>query len=96
MSSAVRTATNWVFRDRKTGRIVIAQRPNVALVVALVSFGGRRLFDPPSPWGTALSIVGSVALVVWAGDELVRGVNPWRRALGAGVLVAIAVGWALG
>jgi len=25
MSSAVRTATNWAFRDRKTGRIVIAQ-----------------------------------------------------------------------
>jgi len=95
MSSAVRTATNWVFRDRKTGRIVIAQRPNVPLVIALASFAGRRLADPPDPWRAVLSVVGSVALVVWAGDELVRGVNPWRRALGAGVLVALGAGWAL-
>ena len=95
MSSAVRTATNWVFRDRKTGRIVIAQRPNVPLIVALASIGGRRLADPPDPWGAVLSVVGNGALVLWALDELVRGVNPWRRALGAGVLVVLGAGWAL-
>ena len=95
MGSAVRMATNWAFRDRKTGRIVIAQWPNVPLIVALASFGGRRLADPPDPWTTVLSVIGNVALVVWAGDELVRGVNPWRRALGGGVLVAVVARWAL-
>ena len=89
MSSAVRTATNWVFRDRRTGRIVVAQRPNAPIVVALACFGAARLADPPDPWRAVLSVGGNVALVVWAGDEVVRGVNPWRRALGAGVLAGL-------
>jgi hypothetical protein len=41
---------------------------------------------------TAVTAVGTVALVVWALDELVRGVNPFRRLLGAGVLVTQGVG----
>ena len=95
MSNAVRTSTNWVFRDRKNGRIVIAQRPNLPLVVGLAALVSARLAEPPDPWRAVLSVVGNVAMVVWGGDELVRGVNPWRRALGAGVLVALVAGWAL-
>ena len=91
MTSAARTATNWVFRDRRTGRIVIAQRPNVPLLVALACFGLRRLVDRPAPWPTVLTVTGSIALAVWAADEVLRGVNPWRRALGAGVLAFLAL-----
>lgn len=95
MTTAVRTAKNWMFRDRATGKLVIAQRPNVPLMLWLACVIVRWLIDPAGRWSTVLSTVGTVALVVWAGDEVARGVNPWRRMLGAGVLVALLLGWAL-
>ena len=39
-----------------------------------------------------IAAVGTIALIVWAGDEILRGVNPWRRLLG-GVVLAVTV-WA--
>src|SRR4051812_35489027 len=95
MGSAVRTAANWMFRDRATGRVVIAQRPNLLLTVWFVCVTVRWLVEPNRPWSTVLNAISSAALVIWAGDEVARGVNPWRRALGAGVLVALLLGWAL-
>lgn len=80
---------DWLFRDRATGRIVVAQWPNVALVVFLVARLADRLIDPSTP---ALAVVGTVALLWWAGDELLRGVNPWRRILGAVVAVGTLAG----
>jgi hypothetical protein len=96
MTGAVRKATGWVFRDRRTGRIVIAQRPNAPLIVALACFVAHRLVAGPDPWPAVLTAAGTAALVVWAGDEVVRGVNPWRRALGAAVLAVLGLEWALG
>ncbi len=79
---------DWLFRDRRTGRIVVGQLPNVPLIVwlaatvlAAVTSGGVH---------TTFSVVATLGLVVWAGDELIRGVNPFRRLLGAVVL-----GWKL-
>lgn len=95
MSSAVRTVTDWLFRDRSTGRIVIGQRPNLPLSLWLVCVVVRWLVHPGAPWSTVLDVVGTIALVIWAGDEVARGVNPWRRMLGAGVLVALLLSWAL-
>jgi hypothetical protein len=44
---------------------------------------------------TALGVIATIALIIWASDEVVRGVNPWRRALGAGALGIAAFTWVL-
>ena len=75
---------NWLFRDRTTGKFVIAQFPNIPLVSWLVATALALVTT-----GTVHMILGYtaiVALVVWAADELLRGVNPFRRMLGAAVL----------
>jgi len=76
---------DWLLRDRSTGRIVVAQRPNVPLVVFVVARVADRLLDPST---SALRWIGTAALLWWAGDEVLRGVNPFRRLLGAGVGLA--------
>ncbi len=96
VGSAVRTAGNWLFRDRSTGRLVVAQRPNLPLLTWFACAVIGRLAHPSRPWARALDVVGTGALVLWAGDEVLRGVNPWRRALGAAVLVALLIGWLVG
>jgi hypothetical protein len=75
---------DWLFRDRTTGKIVIAQVPNVPLIAWLVATGGALVTT--GVVHTILGYTATVALVVWAGDELLRGVNPFRRMLGAAVL----------
>ena len=85
-------AIDWVFRSRGTGRITIAQWPNVALIVFVLARSLEGLLDPETPWSTVLRGVETVAIVWWSVDELVRGVNPWRRLLGAGVLVVQVIG----
>jgi len=85
---------NWLFRNRQTGEITIGQTPNAPLIIWLVATLINLIFDPHGAIGTALTIVGTGALIVWAGDELLRGVNPFRRALGAVVLVAVVIGFA--
>jgi hypothetical protein len=78
---------HWLFRSRSTGRITVVQVPNAALAVALVAWLLHRLLGLSGALSTLLAVVGTVALVVWAGDEIIRGVNPWRRFLGGGVLL---------
>ena len=85
-------AFRWLFRDRRTGRFVVAQVPNAPLVVFLVASVVRRVFDVDATPGTVLDVVATGALLWWAGDEVVRGVNPFRRALGAVVALATVVG----
>src|SRR5262245_28093239 len=78
----------WLFRNRQTGEITVAQVPNAALVVFLVAWLARRIFDPTGGVDDALHAVAVGALLYWGADELLRGVNPWRRFLGAAVLAA--------
>jgi hypothetical protein len=77
---------NWLFRNRQTGEITIAQAPNAPLLIWLLATIARVVFDPSGWFGTALTIVATVSLIVWSLDELVRGVNPFRRMLGAVIL----------
>jgi hypothetical protein len=79
---------DWLFRDRHTGRITIAQFPNVPLWVFLAATALQRLFDPSGDVRTAVRVVATVGLLWWAIDEVIRGVNPWRRFLGGAVLAA--------
>jgi hypothetical protein len=77
---------DWLFRNRQTGEITIAQVPNLPLGLFLVATGLRWLFDPSGGVRTALGALATVGLLWWAVDEVVRGVNPWRRLLGGAVL----------
>jgi hypothetical protein len=79
---------DWLFRNRQTGRITIAQFPNAALGLFLVAAALRTVFDPTGWVGDALSLLAAAALIWWAVDEVLRGVNPWRRMLGGAVLAA--------
>ena len=83
---------NWLFRNRRTGKITVAQRPNAALAIWLVATVVGIVVDASGALWTALTIIGTSALIIWAGDELLRGVNPFRRMLGAAVLAWTIVG----
>ena len=87
---------DWLFRNRHTGRITIAQFPNLPLAVFLVCTAIRVLLSPAGTAGTVVMVVGTAGLLWWAVDEVARGVNPWRRILGGAVLVATLVGLLLG
>ena len=86
----MRALIDWTFRDRRTGRITVAQFPNLPLWVFLAT----ALLRQTGIGGTSRSVVswiGVVALGWWAIDEIVRGVNPFRRVLGAfGLLAAVS------
>lgn len=90
----MRRVVDWLFRDRETGEIVIAQFPNLPLWIFLGTVVGRWLVPEDSGAFTVLRIVALAALGWWAVDEVVRGVNPWRRLLGGagcGFVIAGAV-----
>ena len=82
---------DWFFRDKRSGRIVVGQWPNLSLwlfaVTRLVSVFAH------DPLRRAAWLLSEAALLWWAGDELARGVNPWRRCLGAAVLIWMAYSW---
>ena len=82
----LKTAIDWLFRNRHTGRITIVQAPNLALWLFIAAAVLRALFDPTGGLRSALDGLATIALVWWAVDEVVRGVNPWRRLLGGAVL----------
>jgi hypothetical protein len=84
---------DWLFRNRRTGQLTIAQFPNVALWVFILCVVADRLLPDHSTIHRIVAWLGVAGLSWWAVDEVVRGVNPWRRFLGvaAGVLVVAQV-----
>ncbi|MGH6836078.1 MAG: hypothetical protein ACREC9_11115 [Methylocella sp.] len=83
----------WCFRNRETGAITVAQMPNLALSVFLVSTAILWLGHPTGAISTGAEVAATGSLIVWAVDEVVRGVNPWRRFLGVAVLIYVV--WSL-
>lgn len=79
-------SARWWICD-KDGRVNLAQWPNPALVVWLLSVGVGWTGVLGSDRTTQVHAVGGGALVAWALDELVRGASPARRLVGAVVLV---------
>ena len=79
---------DWAFRSRETGKITIAQAPNVPLALYIAVRVADVVFSPHGNAGKALHWTGVVALVWWGGAELLTGVNPFRRALGVAALTA--------
>ena len=82
----------WLFRNRRTGRITIAQFPNIALWLFFATVVLRRIVASGTAAHTAIDWAGVATLGWWALDEVVRGVNPWRRTLGLGVGALAAAG----
>lgn len=87
---APRDPLRWCFESRETGRITIAQWPNLPLWIFIVAFAAQVILKPTGTLGTALAVIGALGLIWWALDEVIRGCNPWRRVLGAAVLLFFA------
>jgi len=92
-----RSAVRWMFESRETGKLTVAQWPNIPLSVFLATVALRWITHPHGTLAAGLAIVGEVALAIWAAAELARGVNPFRRLLGVAVLIgqiaALAARW---
>jgi len=82
----------WFFRNRDTGEIVVAQAPNLPLWIFIAATAVRLVFQPDGTAGTVVSIVSTVAIVVWALIEIAAGSSPFRRVLGGVVLLAVLAG----
>lgn len=75
---------DWLFRNRETGAITVAQFPNLPLWIFLGTVVGRTLLPGDSNAFTALRIVALAALGWWAVDEVLTGGEPVATAAGAG------------
>ncbi len=75
------------FRDSE-GKIVIAQMPNLPILVGLAATL-LQLILPHGKLQAGLDLVAFGALFTWAWQELFGGVNYFRRALGLIVLVSL-------
>jgi hypothetical protein len=81
--------------NRQTGRLTVAQWPNIPLLVFILFWVALHLFHPKGTADSVLRVLADVALLLWAGDELVRGVNPFRRILGLAVIIVTVASIAL-
>ncbi len=83
---------DWFFRDRRSGRIVVAQFPNLALGLWLGTIVLRQFVEAGTTARDILDWAGWLALGWWSVDELLRGLNPWRRLLGLAGCAVVVVG----
>lgn len=85
------TLVDKVFRDREgEGEIVLAQMPNLPIIVWIVA-SLLRLFFTTGKVSIGLEVIAFGSLFTWAWEELFQGVNYFRRALGLIVLVSLIV-----
>ncbi|MFB2892374.1 hypothetical protein ACE1CI_05445 [Aerosakkonemataceae cyanobacterium BLCC-F50] len=84
------TLFDQVFRDSE-GNIVIAQPPNLPLIVGITS-SLLEIILPTGKVHLGLDLIAFGSLFTWAWLELFEGVNYFRRALGLIVLVAL-IAW---
>ncbi|AUS99867.1 hypothetical protein CLI64_05390 [Nostoc sp. CENA543] len=81
------TLIDKTFRD-SDGNIVIAQMPNLPLIVWVVTSLLALVFTN-GQINTVLEVVANGSLFTWAWMELFQGVNYFRRTLGFVVLIAL-------
>lgn len=75
------------FRDSE-GNIVLAQTPNLPILVGLAATL-LQLILPSGTIQTGADLLAFGALFTWAWQELFEGVNYFRRAIGLVVLVGM-------
>ena len=83
-----------IFRD-SDGNIVLAQMPNLPLIVWIIASLLKLLF-PTGVVNTGLEALAFGSLFTWAWLELFQGVNYFRRALGFGVLIGVIASRSVG
>ncbi|BAZ36599.1 hypothetical protein NIES4101_25180 (plasmid) [Calothrix sp. NIES-4101] len=83
------TLIDKTFRD-SDGKIVLAQMPNLPLIVWVVASLLKLLFTSGAI-NMGLDAVAFGSLFTWAWEELFQGVNYFRRTLGLAVLIIIIV-----
>lgn len=76
-----------IFKD-KSGKIVIAQKPNLPIKVWFFAFLISKL-PLPQILTEISSLIAFGAIFTWAWLEIFDGVNLWRRALGGIVMLFI-------
>lgn len=76
-----------MFRDRE-GKIVIAQMPNIPIVVWFVASLLKLVFTT-GEINIGLDVLAFSSLIIWACLELFQGVNYFRRALGLVIIVGL-------
>lgn len=81
------TFVDKTFRDND-GNIVIAQMPNLPLIVWIVTSLLALIFTSGTI-NTVLNVLANGSLFTWAWLELFQGVNYFRRALGLAVLIGM-------
>ncbi|MEH2283341.1 MAG: hypothetical protein V7K90_18750 [Nostoc sp.] len=81
------TLVDKTFRD-SNGNIVLAQMPNLPLIVWIVTSLLSLIFTT-GKINTVLEVVANGSLFTWAWLELFQGVNYFRRALGLAVLIGL-------
>ncbi|MFT4532502.1 MAG: hypothetical protein ACI9T8_000525 [Candidatus Saccharimonadales bacterium] len=74
-----------LFKDR-SGRVVLAQKPNLALTVWAIATIVGKVSANDTILRSANS-VAFVAIVIWAIQEIFQGVNYFRKSLGLMILV---------
>ena len=67
---------DWFERDRHTGRIVIAQWPNIWLWIFAAASIVELYTSSAESVGTSIQTIAIASLVIWADDEVLRGANP--------------------
>ncbi len=83
------TLVDKTFRD-SDGKIVLAQMPNLPLIVWIVTSLLALVFTS-GKINSLLELLANGSLFTWAWLELFQGVNYFRRALGLAVLIGLIV-----
>ncbi|HYW22169.1 MAG TPA: hypothetical protein VE956_23215 [Nodularia sp. (in: cyanobacteria)] len=81
------TLVDKTFRD-SNGEIVLAQMPNLPLIVWIVASLLALVFTS-GKINTVLDVLANGSLFTWAWMELFQGVNYFRRALGLAVFIGM-------
>ena len=89
---ALRAILDWYFRDPRTGKVVVGQRPNLPIILWVVTVVARQLAEDGSDIERLLDWSSLAFLGWWAIDELVRGADPFRRTLGLAGCLFVAWG----
>jgi hypothetical protein len=63
-------AIRWMLVSRQTGRLTVAQWPNVSLSIFIILIVGLHLFHARGGAGNLIHVLADVALLFWAADEL--------------------------
>lgn len=86
--NANNTLLDKIFRD-KDGNIVIAQKPNLPILVGLAATLLKLFLPTSGNILTSLDLLAFGALFTWGWMEAFNGVNYFRRSLGLMMLVGI-------